>query len=45
MAMKFAEICRDLEALTADKKVSGFSINVKTLEQTFLQYAKWQRQN
>ena len=41
-AMKFTEICRQLEAFARDNKISGFSINTKTLEQVFLEYAQEQ---
>jgi len=40
--MRYSEICRHLESMARDKKISGFSINVKTLEQAFLEYAQEQ---
>ncbi len=37
--MKFGRIVEELENLSTDKKITDFSINVKTLEQTFMAYA------
>lgn len=37
--MKFCRIVEELENLSTDKKITDFSINVKTLEQTFMAYA------
>jgi len=41
-AMKFSEICLHLENFVKDKKIADFSINVKTLEQALLDFAKQQ---
>jgi len=41
-AMKFGRIVEELENLSADKKITDFSINVETLEQTFMAYASHQ---
>jgi len=41
-AMKFGRIVEQLEDLSTNKKISDFSINVKTLEQTFMAYASEQ---
>jgi len=41
-AMRFAAICSELEEMAQSRKISEFSINVKTLEQAFLEYAKEQ---
>jgi len=43
--MKFSKVCLELETLMADKKIGDFSINVKTLEQTFLDFASEQKKN
>ena len=40
--MKFGRIVEELENLSTDKKITDFSINVKTLEQTFMAYARQQ---
>jgi len=40
--MKFGRIVGELENLSTDKKIADFSINVKTLEQTFMTYASQQ---
>lgn len=40
--MKFCQIVEELENLSTDKKITDFSINVKTLEQTFMAYASQQ---
>jgi len=42
-AMKFSEVCFQLENFVADKKIAEFSINVSTLEEAFLEYAKQQK--